>query len=225
MISLSIPVIAQSNFYTFSVGAGAGLTQSFADVRKHDIGPAGYITADYMFSPFLSLGLELQAGQINGGDKKTDPYHRQFINNYKSITGNGKVYLGAFTDYQRKPFLNAIKGLYAGAGLGVILNQVDAVRTDPVTGARYPGPNESKDLCIPLNLGINFYFPDFEGNYRYILNFNYQGNITLGEGLDGYDDSAIRLKTGNPDVYTYFSVGFKYNFGSLGLTSKNFKRN
>jgi len=230
-LSLSLSVFAQSNFYKISVGGGAGITQSFADLKKHDFGLAGYVTADYLFTPFVSLGLEVQAGQINGGDKQTDPNHRQFINTYKSVTANGKLYLGALTDYEHSEFLSAIKGLYAGAGLGLIQNKVSNVRVKPyqdgTTDANsyvFPGENQSKEITVPLNLGINFYLADQNGAYRYVLNFNYQANITLGEGLDGYDDSTIRLVNGRPDIYTYFSVGIRYHLGPIGLSKKTFRR-
>lgn len=213
---------AQSNFYKMTIGAGAGITQSFADVAKHDYGLAAYGAFDYYFTPFLSLGLEGQMGEINGGDVYTDPNSRQFINQYKTFTLNGKVYMGSLIDYQRSGFSNAIKGLYAGAGVGVVMNKMRFIVREKPDGSGYifPGKDSSKDLLVPLNLGIAFNFMDRYGYYKYSLNFNYQANITLGEGLDGYDDSPLRFKSGSPDVYTYFSVGLKYHFGSLGLSSK-----
>ena len=220
---LCLNVNAQSNFYKVVVGAGVGITQSFTEVPKHDFGLAGYGTLDYHLTPFISLGAEGQVGEINGGDIHIDPYGRQFINSYKALTLNGKLYLGGLIDYQRSGFTNAIKGLYAGAGAGIVMNKMRFVARenfDDLTGAQFPGKDTSKDLLVPLNLGITFNFMNQSGYYRYGLNFNYQTNITLGEGLDGYDDSSIRFKTGKPDIYTYFSVGLKYHFGQVGLSTK-----
>ncbi len=213
---------AQTNFYKTTIGAGAGVTQSYTDVAKHDYGLGAYGAFDYHFTPFLSLGLEGQMGEINGGDVYTDPNSRQFINQYKTFALNGKVYLGSLINYQRSGFANVIKGLYAGAGMGVVMNKMRFVVRESLdaSGNVFPGKDSSKDLLVPLNLGIAFNFMNRYGYYKYGLNFNYQTNITLGEGLDGYDDSPIRFKTGNPDIYTYFSVGLKYHFGSIGLSSK-----
>jgi hypothetical protein len=211
---------AQSNFYKLSLGAGYGITQSFTDVRKHDFGLAAYGTADFFFTPFLSLGGELQMGKINGGDINTDPHERQFINTYKAATVNGKLYMGALIDYNRTGFANAIKWLYVGAGAGLIHSRVNRVKIQPSTGYVFPGKDASNDLLIPMNVGINFYFRDYAGRPRIGVNVNYQTNITLGEGLDGYDDSPVTFKNGNPDIYTYFSVGLKYNFGMIGLSGK-----
>ncbi|WP_316819390.1 hypothetical protein [Pedobacter gandavensis] len=214
---------SQSNFYKISAGGGFGLTQSFTDLRKHDFGLAGYGVIDYYFSPFISAGLEGQMGEINGGDVKTDPAGRQFINSYKAINFNTKFALGAIMDYSAGSFVSKIKGLYLGAGLGLVMNSVSNVRrATPEQEKPFPGKNQSNDMVVPINLGINFYFADKSGYTRYILNFNYQSNLTLGEGLDGYDNSSIKFKTGSPDIYTYFSAGLRYQFGSIGLNNKTF---
>lgn len=216
-----IPVKAQTNFYKISAGGGFGVTQSFTDLKKHDFGLAGYGVIDYYFSPFISAGLEGQMGEINSGDVETDAAGRQSINTYKAINFNTKFGLGTLIDYSRGGFANTIKGLYLGTGLGMVMNSVNNVRkVSYEQEIPYPGKSKSTDLLVPINLGINFYFPDRSGYCRYILNFNYQSTFTLGEGLDGYDNSSVNFKAGKPDVYTYFSVGMRYQFGSIGLADK-----
>lgn len=225
---LYINADAQSNFYKIGIGGGFGATQSFTDVRKHDFGLAGYGVLDYYFTPFISLGIEGQVGEINGGDIRTDPYKRQFINSYKSFTLNAKLFLGEVMEYDRYSFSNYLKGLYLGAGVGVVNNKMkDIVRIKPEKDLTkpliiYPGKDASNNLLFPINLGINFYFNDDSGYRRYVLNFNYQSSIAIGEGLDGYDDSSIRFKNGNPDIYSFVSVGFRYQFGPVGLYRKTF---
>lgn len=219
-ILISNMVSAQSNFYKLSIGAGYGVTQSFTDVKEHGISFAGYGTADYFLTPFISLGAEFQMGQIRGGDQYTDPY-REFVNSYKAANLNGKLYLGAIVDFQRSGFANAVKWLYAGAGLGLIKNDIDRIRIQPGTGHVFPGKNNATDLIFPMSAGINYYFPDRSGKPRFGLNLNYQFNLSIGEGIDGYDDSPIKFENGHPDVYTYISFGFKYNFGQLGLSNKS----
>jgi len=225
LLFLTFSSIAQSNFYKVSAGAGIGFTQSFTEAKKYDVGLAGYGALDYLFTPFLSLGLEIQKGEINGGDYKTDPQNRQFINSYRSFSANAKIGLGEFIDYNHNPTLSKLKGLYIGPGMGVMQNRTTyVIHWDKDSGDLQTDKGISKDLFFPLNLGINFYFPDRMGFYRYVLNFNYQVNITLDEKLDGYRDSAFRPETGKPDIYTFFSVGLKYNFGVMGLTRKSFRK-
>ena len=216
---------AQSNFYKIGIGGGVGYTQSYTDVAKHSRGVAGYGVIDYFFTPFLSLGGEGQMGQIAGGDIKTDVNNRQFVNDYKAVSLNGKLYLGGVLNYDFNPFANAIKGLYVGSGIGIMQNKLTAiVRKQPGTGYIFPGTNASREVFFPLNLWINFYFPDHLGDYRYVVNVNFQGNVSLGEGMDGYDDSPIKFKNTSPDIYSYFSVGFRYNIGPIGLSQKTFRR-
>ncbi|MBE9602989.1 hypothetical protein [Pedobacter sp. MC2016-24] len=234
---LFIHTRAQSNFYKMGIGAGAGFTRSYTDLAKHGYGVAGYGVFDYYFTPFLSLGVEGQMGEINSGDAQTDPAGRQAINRYKSVSINGKISLGALINYNRSGFTNVIKGLYLGAGAGIVQNDMKAIvrsklivdqNGQQVTDENgkpmiytFPGKSKSKDPMIPLNLGINFYFHDGSGYYRYALNFNCQTTITLGEGLDGYDDSPIKFKNGSPDMYAYYTVGLRYHFGTMGLSRKN----
>ncbi|WP_448636074.1 hypothetical protein [Pedobacter panaciterrae] len=52
------------------------------------------------------------------------------------------------------------------------------------------------------------------GYYRYGINANYQSTISLDGGLDG------REETSNTDIYTYFSIGIRYQFGPMGLSTK-----
>jgi hypothetical protein len=224
VLALLIQARAQSNFYKMSIGGGGGLTRSFTDLAKHDFGVAGYGVFDYYFTPFLSLGIEGQMGEINSGDYKTDAAGRQAINRYKAVSINGKIALGALIDYRRNGFANAIKGLYLGAGAGIIQNKMAFVVRKKVDedGNEYffPGKDKSKDPIVPINLGINFNFHDGSGYYRYALNFNCQTTIAIGEGMDGYDDSPLKFKNGSPDIYSYYTVGLRYYFGSMGLSRK-----
>lgn len=219
---LCFNAFAQSNYYKLSLGAGYGLTQSFTDIQSHDFGQSAYGTLDYFFTPFLSLGGELQSGKIKGGDPATDPHERAFVNSYKAATLNGKLYLGALVDYDRSAFLNSIKWLYAGGGAGLVRNRLTSIeRIQKSTGYKFPGRSASYEMVVPLNLGINFYFPDRTGNDRFAINVNFQSNITVGEGLDGYDDSSTTFRNGFPDIYNFYTIGLRYHLGVLGLSKKS----
>ncbi|MET3112713.1 hypothetical protein AAKU52_000431 [Pedobacter sp. CG_S7] len=222
-LAFSLNLCAQSNFYKLSLGGGAGFTKSYADLQEHNYGEAIYGTADFSFTPFLSLGFEIQNGTVKGGQSNQEAYNRKFKNNYRSLSANGKVSLGAFVDYQNSLFFDYIKGLYLGAGVGAIQNRVTELQRENNTPEQVYMPT-SKEIFIPLNLGINYYIPNRYGQYSYVVNVNYQSNITLGEGLDGYDSSTVRYKNGNPDVFTYITLGIKYNFGPIGVSNKTFKR-
>lgn len=226
LVAFAFPSFAQSNFYKVAIGGGVGLTQSFTEVSNHDFGLAGYVTLDYLLTPFVSFGIEGQKGEINGGDFRADRQNRQFVNSYMAISFNGKVSLGQFLDDRSQGLSELARGLYLGTGIGAISNKplytIGLNPNDP--NYVFTAQSTSKDIFFPLNLGININFADGAGFYRYVLNVNYQGNITLGEGLDGYDDSKVTFTSGNPDIYTFLSLGVKYNFGKMGLSRKTFRK-
>jgi hypothetical protein len=221
----SVFAFAQSNFYKIAVGGGGGGNIAFADLNKTPFAFGGYAVVDFYATPFITFGLEAQMGLLKGGDIETDPHNRQFTNAYQSFTLGGKFRLGEITDYYYNDFLDLTKGFYLGGGVGVIKNHMnEIVRIKPDgSGYVFPGSNDTKDLIIPVNVGIDFFFNDTWGTPRYILNFNLQHNVTLGEGLDGYEDPQSKFKNNNPDMFTFLSVGFKYNFGPQGLSDKTFR--
>jgi hypothetical protein len=221
---------AQSNFYKLGVAAGFGVTQSFGDVYNKGTSVAAYAAADYYFTPYVNIGLEYQRGKIIGGDKDDiTVYQRQFKNDYRALLVQGKAQLGILIDYQRSGFLNAIRGLYVGGGIGVVKNEHKSrvgVREgeDGQIIEVFPGTASSKEVSLPLNVGINIYYPDRIGTNRFILNFNYQTNISFGEGLDSYDNSVNSFKTGVPDMYVFLTAGIRYQFGIVGLSRKSFRK-
>lgn len=208
---------AQSNYFKLSWGLGAGPNYSFTDVYKGNWGYTAYGTFDVNLTPFVTAGIEAQYGMVQGGDIDTDPHNRQYINHYTSVTANVKFMLGEFVKYDRSEFLYSIRGLYAGFGVGAIKNNiVDIVRVKPFSNNYvFPGEDKSINLAVPLNLGINFFINDGYGYTRYVINLNAQSNVTLGEGLDGYNDSSAKFENYSPDIYNTYSVGVKYFFGNI----------
>jgi len=218
--------IAQSNYYKFSAGLGVGPNFSYTDVYQGSWGHTFYGTFDYHFTPFVTLGLEAQYGLVQGGDIKTDRYNRQFVNEYSAISANFKLMLGEIVNYDRNEFLYSMRGFYAGFGVGVINNNIKQIvryrpsdSNDPGYGP-FPGKDNSLNIWVPINLGINFYIKDSYDYARYVININAQTNITLGEGLDGYNDSPFKFQNDSPDIYNTYSVGIKYFFGNIKVYRK-----
>lgn len=213
---------AQSNYFKMSYGFGAGVNKSYTDVYKGSFGYTAYGVFDYHITPFATVGLEGQYGMIQGGDIVTDPHNRQFVNKYMAISANAKLMLGELVDYDKSEFLYNIRGLYVGMGVGAIKNRItDIVRYKPAWAAvdpgygPFPGDDKSINLWVPLNLGFNYFINDGYGYMRYIININAQSNFTLGEGLDGYNDSSTKFKNNSPDVYNTYTIGFKYMLGRI----------
>lgn len=209
-------LFAQTNFYKLSVGAGAGPAAAFADLDDHTFSFAAYVATEYYMTPYITIGIEVQKGELAGGNITTDRNHRQFVNSYLSGTGNIKFALGEIlSSYQlNNQLLYNLRGLYAGVGFGYIKNKISNVRY--YGNNFYPGADSSVEGLVPLNLGINFYLPDQWGHTRFTINLNLQHNIAIGEGLDGYGDAGAQ----HNDMYTYATAGVKYHFGSFGLDKR-----
>lgn len=242
LIFVTATAFGQSNFYRLSAGLGGGGSYSYTDVEKGAFSYAAALNLDYYFTPFITAGLEVQSGVLKGGGKsgEADKNGRMFTNNFMAVNANLKFRAGEITDFYYNDFLNYTKGFYIGTGLGMINNKMsDNIREKPYLDSngnpiiengkvkmyQFPGSDKSTNFYIPLNVGIDFYFPDGWGDIRYVLNVNYQTNVTFGEGLDGYDDTlTIRKQLGSfPDIYNVLSVGFKYTFGPKGLSSKTIR--
>ncbi len=209
---------AQFNFYKYSVGLGGGFTLPFADTKKANYSLATQITTDYYFTPYLNTGLELQLGNMRGGE----PDKAHFTNSFKFGTWNARMQLGQFYDRYDKlnEFTSIIRGLYMGIGIGVIRSKVDGYILD----ATQPGGFLTKsginhDIIFPLNLGGNVYFKDFYGHDRWELNFNFQFVTAMEDNMDG----GLNPKSNFNDLYNFLSVGFRYKFGKLGLDKRKNK--
>ena len=213
---------AQSNYFKWSYGLSAGPNYSKTDVVDGNWGYSINGEINHHFTPFLTGSVELQYGMVQGGDIVTDPHNRQFVNKYIGANANVKLMLGEVILFDRSRFLDNIKGLYAGIGIGLISNNItDIVRYKPSWAAYdpgygpFPGDDKSMDLWVPINLGFNYYLYDGYGYVRYVLNFNAQSNFTFGEGLDGYNDPSTKFKNYDPDTYNVYSIGIKYFFGNI----------
>ena len=209
-VILCLKANAQSNFYKLDFGAGYGITKSYTDLPKSQTGKVFYAGANYSLTPVLSIGMEYQNGNVKGDGQGNSIDRRFFNNSFASATVNGKFYL--------------MRWLYVGAGAGVIHNTMVEIERNGISDSlSYKGNDVSNDLIIPVNTGLSYYLSDYAGRPRYGINLNFQYNITLGEGLDGYDNSFTTFRNDKPDIYTYFSVGLSYKFGWLGIAKRSLR--
>ncbi|MES2417779.1 MAG: outer membrane beta-barrel protein [Bacteroidota bacterium] len=200
-------LFAQSNFYKFSAGGGYGITLTFADAKKTSLSMAGYGNLDYYLTPYLTLGFEVQKGKLKGGEERD---LTKFKNNYFTTAMNTKIHAGEFMTRQdlNNVFLNSIRGLYVGVGVGLIKSNV--------TNRRENSGGINKDVIFPFSAGINFYFQNHWDYSRFILNLSVQSTTSLEDGMDGDLNPFSNFN----DIYSFFSIGFKYNFGPMGLDRK-----
>jgi hypothetical protein len=218
VVLASFKVSAQNgfNYASYGIGFGASLNHPYADLKKADPTASFNANFTYYYTPYIPIALELQLGTLSGGSKdlKLDASGRRYVNKYKTLMIHMDVQLGEVIDYDNSVFLNAVKNFYAGAGIGALVNDVNAVRISPVDpNYRFPGHNKSIDMIVPLRIGYEFkiYNAYDEPNVR--LDIGYIHNVTFGDGLDGYGDPSSKFKNNAPDQYTQISIGIKFLFG------------
>ena len=205
------PGAAQYNFYKYSFGVGGGVTLPFGDVKSVNYSLANQVSADYYFTPNINTGFEVQFGNMRGG--KRGPTTSHFSNDFKLITWNTRMQLGQF--YGRFDRLNSLywlmRGLYAGAGVGIIRNNVTGAKN----GAGFIDVVDH-DLIFPFTGGYNLYLQDMYGRDRWELNFSMQFVIGMEDAMDG----DLNPNSNFNDVYNYFSTGIRYKFGAVGLDKR-----
>jgi hypothetical protein len=209
-----IQVIAHAqngfNFQPFSIGVGTGVTTAYGNTATTVSKYAFNLNFNYTPSPFFSLSLEGQSGALAGG-LVTDFYARRFSNTYTALLFHADLQAGEIINYEHSDFLNGIKNVYVGTGIGILNNNITYIQTIVPVGTSnlttYPYLKNSTNVLVPLRLGYEFKIFDGYQNPRYRIDAGYSFNTAFGKGLDGYTTlSSIKF-------YSYLSIGVKIGFG------------
>ncbi len=214
------------NFTGYSVGAGGGIARADADLAQHISKSAFFVNFNYNYSPFTTFTAEVQAGNLAGGNPKTDKDTRAFVNGFKAILFYVDFQAGEIIDYDNRPVLNVIKNFYAGTGFGAIHNQMTFIQRNSIIDPSYvfPGQNASTELMLPLRIGYEFKFYNQYLEPFVRLSVGYQMNWVYGEGLDGYNDPSSIFKNNHVDRYSLTSICLKYSFGNPVSYKKPIRR-
>ncbi|MBE7179007.1 MAG: hypothetical protein INR69_21570 [Mucilaginibacter polytrichastri] len=206
---------AQYNFYNVAVSVSGGPTRPYDDLTQYQYKHAFSAIASYFYTPYVEFTGEAQFGQVAGGDNIENRHRRQYANSYKSFIFSANLQLGEITDYEDSRFLYRMRGLYGGAGMGVIYNKMTFVQRVKPDGTNYvfPGKDQSMNFSMPFRLGYQFKIFDSYQEPRYLIDLGYTMHVTFGEGLDGYNDSPSMFENFAPDMYSQVYISFKYAFG------------
>ncbi|PRD45470.1 hypothetical protein [Sphingobacterium haloxyli] len=202
-----------------SVGAGAGGTMVWADLGNTDTRFAGYVEAEGLITPFISIGVKGEKGTLSAYGWNSD-----FENRYHAINANAKVRLGQFLSLPANysyytlgasTFSKILANIYVGAGIGVLKNNIDhridaSYRTSiENNGGEISEDLNSHQLAIPLNIGLDIPIGRTLYGPRWAININYQQSLLPKDNVDGVINSKM-------DQYSYLSVGVK-----LALFNRN----
>lgn len=214
------------NFMPQGVGFDVSTIRGFTNVAKQNntLAFGGYYT--YYITPYWLGTFELQGGRLWGGSRVTDPYGREYENNYFAALIHTDLQLGQVIDYDESAFMNVLKNLYFGIGAGFIRDNVKNQRynlfpTGYAVGTyRFPGVDKSTNPDLNFRLGYEFKFYNEFDEPDIRLHVEYVAHIVYGEGLDGYDDPTNKFRNNFPDQYRQVSIGLVYNFGLIRAYTK-----
>jgi hypothetical protein len=204
----------EGRYQPYSIGVGYGSTIAKAGEQTLTSANAVDVSFNYHFTPFTSVSLEGQFGQLTGGNAQTDIYAKQFINNYKAFILHTDIQLGEFIDYSHNPFLNGLKNVYGGIGAGILSNNIgNNIVFNQATPESYI--IQSTNVLIPLRVGYEFKIFNHYDEPQFRFDVNYSFNTAFGKGLDGYSNYTTSVK-----FYNYLSLGLKYSFGPVAVYRK-----
>lgn len=198
-----------------TIGAGAGAAYGLADLKNTKVNFAWYGEGDYLISPFISVGLHAQKGELSG-----DGSDNSYINKYYAGNVNAKLRLGQFMDLPENysyytlgasTIQRIISNIYLGAGAGLMKNRIATNFTPSfIDGITRSGGEIAEDrsgihFIVPLNVGVDIPFGRTLYGPKWAINVNYQHNLTTNDNLDGIINK-------NKDQYGFMSIGVKYAF-------------
>jgi hypothetical protein len=201
------------DYSQYDLGTSVGFNSFYGDVQTPVSTKAINFNFNYNQAAFINYIFEFQAGKLAGGNAATDYLGRQFDANYTYYAFRLQLQAGEVIDYSQSPFMNAIKNLYVGGGLGMIYSNITSINrySTQLPGYYTPGDNKANELFFPARIGYElkiynkYQRPDFK------IDVGYQYNIVFGDDLDGF-----KAGTHN-DSYSQFTIGLKVSIG--GVTS------
>ncbi|HXS35586.1 MAG TPA: hypothetical protein VN721_02710 [Flavipsychrobacter sp.] len=201
--------------HRFCVSVGGGVTTLFADLPNPTNEGAARVNLDYNITEFISFGVEGQYGYLAASGLFVAPEnpnrgHISVTNTFNAANLNVRVGIGQFMQKAQSPVMRVVKGIYVGAGFGVINSNVTA------DVQRYPEPDKeligfkpvTTEMIVPVNVGLNV-----NVSANLVLNLNIQYSSSLDDYLDGYKPDLPSNKS--KDSYSFISAGIRYDFGRI----------
>lgn len=213
VFSLLIENVSAQFSRPISLGVGAGATIGLTDFGNVESKFAFYGEADYLITPFISVGLHGEKGALAGNG-----YNSDFENSYYAGNVNGKVRFGQFFSQkdnysyytlQASTVSKILSNVYVGAGAGLLKNrirrQLDGKYVDAIInqGGEIVVNKREIHFVVPLNVGVDIPFGRTLYGPQWAINVNYQHTLTTNDNLDG-------IKNKSNDQYGFVSVGLKY---------------
>jgi hypothetical protein len=205
-----------NNYKEYEFGAGLDFNTAYTDAQTIKSTRSARLTFTYNATPFVNYVVEVQTGNLQGGDALTTTTGRQFTNAYNAVLLRGQLQAGEILDYSGGGLTNAFKNLYVSSGIGVMFNDIREINRYSILtpGFFTDGEDKSKQLMVPFRLGYEFKIFNKYDEPHIKIDLGYQYNFILGDSLDGF--TAGKQK----DSYAQFGIGIKYALGQIATYRK-----
>lgn len=210
---LTVNAVSAQFSRPISIGVGAGTSINLTDLGNVEPQFAFYGEADYLITPYLSVGLHGEKGTLKGNGYESDFKNRYFAGNI-----NGKIRLGQFMGHpdnysyytlEASTFSRILSNLYIGAGAGLVKNRIKThlsskyIQAIESQGGEFSEKLGQVHFVIPFNVGVDIPFGRTLYGPQWAININYQHTLTTNDNIDGVINR-------NNDQYGFVSLGVKY---------------
>jgi hypothetical protein len=213
---------AQTGYNYYGYGVGFGASASY--VRAYTSIPVEYshfafsLNLTYNYSPYIPIEAEIQIGTFSGGglSPSVDSLGREYVDHYRALILHSDFQLGGLINYGGNRFLNIVKNVFLGTGIGLISNKDEVQRTSASNPSYvFPGEDHSVDVMIPIRLGYEFKIFDKDEEPSVAIDICYIRNFVFGNGINGYYDPSAKIRYAGLDNYRQFTISFKYYLGNI----------
>jgi hypothetical protein len=203
-------------FSQYDIGLGIGMNKVYGDAQTFTSTPTAHFTFTYNATPFVNYVIEVQTGQLKGGDSLTTTTGRQFDNHFNAVIFKGQLQAGEIMDYTNSKMANMLKNLYLSTGVGFVVNHlVNTSRYSIKSPGFYTaGRDNTNQILIPARIGYEFKVFNRYDQPSLKIDLGYQQNFILGDALDGYEVGKQK------DSYGQFTLGIKFAIGAIASYTK-----
>jgi hypothetical protein len=203
------------NYAQYDFGFGGNVNKVYGDAETSKNTPSVLVNFTYNHTPYINYAAEAQAGILEGGSEATKS-GRYFKNVYKAVIFRGQLQAGEFIDYSDSKIFNALKNIYASAGLGFIINNIQSINRTSfvVPGYTTPGEIDAHELFLPVKLGYEFKVFNRYDEPSFKIDIGGQYNYDFGDNLDGFNAGRTT------DKFIQYNITLKFAIGGITSYSK-----
>jgi hypothetical protein len=204
---------------TWTFGGGGGYSNIYGDLDHSNSETVFYLTAARNFNMWVSVDLRVMHGSLSEYESKNKWTNGlSMTNQFNAADLTGRLALGEFFNYPQNIFAKTIYGLYIGAGVGYMSNDITNIttkfrNTDKLIITDYDASSIRKgttNFYLPFNVGI-----DLHVTRRFFVNVNYKFSYAFSDYLDGYNFHKPTATNNYNDMFSVLSFGLNFYVGNM----------